>query len=152
MGSEMCIRDSPKLNPEADLRIASEIVDHVFAGFDTGSITMLFLASQLSKPENEGWQEKVRHGGLSLMGDITARSMDSLPILNAVIMETLRLYPPGSGNQVCISPSKRNASSTCPALKSSSSQLVCEYTHRLGHSIVILLSSQSLIRGSQIDG
>lgn len=91
------------------LDIASEMVDHTFAGFDTGSIVLLYLAWELSKMENAGWQERLRHEANSRGRDYmySARELDGLPVLGAVIMETLRLHAPVPGNSVRSSPRDR---------------------------------------------
>lgn len=87
--------------------IASEMADHTFAGFDTGSIVLLYLAWELSKMENAVWQERLRHEAKSRVRDCSARELDSLPVLRAVIMETLRLHAPVPGNSVRSSPGDR---------------------------------------------
>ncbi|KAK3110218.1 hypothetical protein LTR53_015706 [Teratosphaeriaceae sp. CCFEE 6253] len=92
--------------PDVRLEIASEMKDHIFAGFDTGSVALLFLAWELSKPQNAVWQDKLRGEIATLADSSDARALDVLPLLQATIMETLRLHAPVGGNQVRVSPAK----------------------------------------------
>ncbi|KAH8716727.1 cytochrome P450 [Phaeosphaeriaceae sp. PMI808] len=83
-----------------DLDIASECADHLLAGIDTTSDTLMFLIWALSLPKNAQFQTKlideckvvdrnaVRNGVVDL------EIADRLPYLDAVIKETLRLYAP----------------------------------------------------------
>ncbi|KAK6432132.1 hypothetical protein LTR95_011697 [Oleoguttula sp. CCFEE 5521] len=82
------------------------MVDHIFAGFDTGSITLMFLAWQVSKPENSDWQQQLCCE-VARLDTLDSRTLDKQPVLHAVIMESLRLHAPVGGNQVRISPSNR---------------------------------------------
>ena len=83
---------------------ASEMLDHTLAGFDTSSITLTFLAWELSLPENVHWQDKLR-AELASVNDISsAKALDALPILQAILMETLRLHAAIPGNQPRITP------------------------------------------------
>lgn len=89
---------------EQRLETASEMLDHTLAGFDTSSITLTFLAWELSLPSNLHWQAKLR-AELSNVPDISsAKALDALPILQAIIMETLRLHAAIPGNQPRITP------------------------------------------------
>ena len=107
--AEQSISESPakaEVSKQTRLEIASEMVDHIFAGFDTGSMVLIFLAWELSKPENAAWQDRIRSEVSALPDASNARALDGLPVLRAVIMESLRVHPPVSGNQVRISPPK----------------------------------------------
>ncbi|OIW24533.1 cytochrome P450 [Coniochaeta ligniaria NRRL 30616] len=84
-----------------DMEIASECADHLLAGIDTTSDTLMFLIWSLSQPGNTGYQEKLRRevialsdGSLNSHGLPTAEASDKCAYLNAVIKETLRLYAP----------------------------------------------------------
>lgn len=84
-----------------DLDIASECADHLLAGIDTTSDTLMFLIWALSLPESYTYQEKLAHeiaqldpSKLTSDGIPSAQDSDQLPYLNAVINETLRLYAP----------------------------------------------------------
>jgi hypothetical protein len=87
------------------LSIASELLDHALAGFDTSSITLTWLAWQISKPQNAHWQERLHSELAALSGRRDAKELDNLPILHSVIMETLRLHAAIPGNQPRITPS-----------------------------------------------
>ncbi|TKA63511.1 hypothetical protein B0A55_12702 [Friedmanniomyces simplex] len=87
------------------LGMASEMMDHVVAGFDTSSITLLFLTWELSLPSNKRWQDKLGFEIASLGGSLDPRPIDQLPILHAILLETLRLHAPVPGNQPRITPS-----------------------------------------------
>ena len=109
------LKDSAKALPDAKsqdesvaalrLQIASELLDHTLAGFDTSSITLAWLAWEISKPQNLNWQEKLRAELAALNGSRDAKELDNLPVLHAVIQETLRLHAAIPGNQPRITPS-----------------------------------------------
>ena len=86
------------------MSIASEMLDHVLAGFDTSSISLTFLAWEVSKVENLQWQEKLRAELVELKGNRDAKELDNLPILHAILMESLRLHAAIPGNQPRITP------------------------------------------------
>jgi unspecific monooxygenase len=79
--------------------ISSEMQDHVIAGIDTSLAALAACAWQLSLEHNREWQNKLRDEVRPFHGQIQARDIDQLPILNAVIKETLRLFPPAAGCQ-----------------------------------------------------
>ncbi|EEP83027.1 predicted protein [Uncinocarpus reesii 1704] len=99
------------LNP---IEMASELVDHFTAGHQTSSATLTFLSYQLSACPDV--QEKLREEMRSILpmpmrtGDPSMasylKSLDALPLLDAVVMETLRLYPPIAGPQPRITPNR----------------------------------------------
>lgn len=108
--------DSP-LTAGERLQIASELLDEVLAGFDTTGITMTYLAWQLSRPENKGVQEALREelranqaiyrpgadgGNVAACPDF--KTLDGLPMLHAVVMESLRLHAAIPGCQPRITP------------------------------------------------
>lgn len=87
--------------PLEDLDIASECADHLLAGIDTTSDTLMFLIWALSLPQNQIYQQKLiaevsALGGNSLVGAgiSSVAASAKLPYLDAVIKETLRLYAP----------------------------------------------------------
>lgn len=84
-----------------DLDIASECADHLLAGIDTTSDSLMFLIWALSMPENQCFQEKLRNEVAALDAEVDNRSevpspqrCDQLPYLDAVVKETLRIYAP----------------------------------------------------------
>lgn len=86
------------------LEMASEMLDHVLAGFDTSSITLTWLAWELSRAPNAIWQTKLREEISGLQGSRDAKQIDQLPILNACLMETLRMHAAIPGNQPRMTP------------------------------------------------
>ncbi|KAF2428615.1 putative P450 monooxygenase [Tothia fuscella] len=84
-----------------DLDIASECADHLLAGIDTTSDSLMFLIWALSRSENRIYQDKLREevqaipdSSLNDEGIPTVEACDKLPYLDAIIKETLRLYAP----------------------------------------------------------
>ena len=94
------------------LSIASEMIDHLAAGHETSGITLTYVAWQLSR--DIPLQDRLRAELLGLKPNMllsnTARSisnskdLDSLPLLHAVLMETLRLRAAIPGGQPRITP------------------------------------------------
>lgn len=84
-----------------DMDIASEAADHLLAGVDTTSDSLMFLIWALSLPQNAKYQEKLTEEVLAMSrvmldsrGIPTVEATSKLPYLDAVIKETLRLYAP----------------------------------------------------------
>lgn len=86
--------------------IASEIFDHLIAGVETMRITLTYLQHELSR--HPAIQSALRAELRTLSHPIalssppttthpqlpTPKALDALPLLSAVLRETLRLYPP----------------------------------------------------------
>lgn len=96
-----------------ELSVTSELFDHVLAGQETAGVTLTYLTWRLS--QSVDLQQKLRSELLSLSpsmrlaDDGTAaipdpKQLDGLPILHAVVMETLRLHAPIPGPQPRQSP------------------------------------------------
>lgn len=90
-----------KYNGMDDLDIAAECADHLLAGIDTTSDTLMFLIWSLSRPGHEEFQKKVIDEvqkmlleSLNSIGIPRAEASDKLAYVDAVIKETLRLYAP----------------------------------------------------------
>ncbi len=90
------------------LSVASELFDHVLAGQETAGLTLTYLSWRLSQSlELQGQlraelltlSPNMRQGdnGASAMPD--AKQLDGLPLLHAVLTETLRLHAPIPGPQ-----------------------------------------------------
>ncbi|KAH0021096.1 cytochrome P450, partial [Aureobasidium melanogenum] len=105
-----------QLSQEQRLDLASEMLDHLAAGFDTSGITLTYLAWELSRPCNAAIQSALRKELLSLRlhcptttKDSTIslpspKDIDDLPLLHAVVMETLRLHAAIPGGQPRVTP------------------------------------------------
>ncbi|KAK8017423.1 hypothetical protein PG993_013749 [Apiospora rasikravindrae] len=84
-----------------DLDIASECADHLLAGIDTTSDTLMFLVWALSRPQNQRFQDRLRDEVRSIP-ETSLRTTEVPSVeasgrcayLGAVIKETLRLYSP----------------------------------------------------------
>lgn len=89
-----------------DLDIASECADHLMAGIETTSDTLMFVIWSLSRPEHRHFQMKVieevcaiSEDGTNADGIPRVEASDKLPYVNAVIKETLRLFAPLPGSE-----------------------------------------------------
>ncbi|KAF2271589.1 cytochrome P450 monooxygenase-like protein [Westerdykella ornata] len=98
-------------NLERKYELASEVLDHLAAGFDTSGITLTYVIHELSR--NPEIQEKLRAELLTLSPPLVpsstpslpdAKAVDSLPLLHAVIWETLRLHSAIPGPQPRFTP------------------------------------------------
>ncbi len=82
------------------LDIASECADHLLAGIDTTSDTLMFLIWAFSRPQHSQSQQRLIEELRALPEDVfqdgvpRLEAVDALPYLNAVIRETLRTYAP----------------------------------------------------------
>ncbi|OAP62295.1 hypothetical protein AYL99_04498 [Fonsecaea erecta] len=90
-----------KMREEAglsDLDIASECADHLLAGIDTTSDSLMFMIWALSLPQHKKYQDKLReelsHISVDSQGLPEPKDLTQLPYLNAVVRESLRLYAP----------------------------------------------------------
>lgn len=96
-----------------DLFVASEILDQNIAGFETSGITLTYLYHELS--QRPLLQSSLRTELLSLSPPVihpstshalpSPRSIDALPLLHAILMETLRLHGAIPGPQPRVTPS-----------------------------------------------
>ena len=93
------------------LIIASEMLDQLAAGQETSDITLTYLFHELA--QRPSLQETLRTEALNLFPPLTltsdgtlptAKSLDALPLLHAVLMETLRLHTAIPGPQPRITP------------------------------------------------
>lgn len=97
-------RTNPQPPSATRLLLASEMLDAIIAGFETSGVTLTYLTYALSL--RPALQSALRTELLSLDPPLlypsdaqpptlpAAKSIDALPLLHAVIMETLRRYPP----------------------------------------------------------
>lgn len=92
------------------LSIASEMIDQLAAGHETSGITLTYVSYHLSL--EIPLQDRLRTELLTLNPNMLAtstsipnsRDLDNLPILHAVLMETLRLNAAIPGNQPRMTP------------------------------------------------
>ncbi|KAF6836509.1 cytochrome p450 [Colletotrichum musicola] len=93
---------------QKDLSMASEVMDQVLAGQETAGIALTYLAWHLSKSPD--LQRKLREELLTLEPPLVipvnpsvsaplpdSKHVDKLPLLHAVVVETLRLHAPIPG-------------------------------------------------------
>ncbi|KAI0477510.1 cytochrome P450 [Xylariaceae sp. FL0804] len=98
---------------QPQLPVASEIIDHVLAGQETTGVALTYLSYHLS--QSIELQRELRTELLTLEpnmklrdGSVTIpdpKQLDNLPILHAMIMETVRRYAPAGGPEPRITPS-----------------------------------------------
>ena len=91
--------------------IASEVLDHLAAGFDTSAITLTYVVHELSirRDIQSLLQQELRKLSprlvISSSPDLPdPKAVGALPILHAVIWETLRLHPAIPGPQPRFTP------------------------------------------------
>ncbi|KAK4998728.1 hypothetical protein LTR66_002095 [Elasticomyces elasticus] len=117
LDTSMLKEQSLQITEHQRLEIASEILDHLAAGFDTSGITLTYLAWELSKPEHAEMQLHLREELRTLKPAIKAatdddeirelpdaKQIDVLPYLHAIVLETLRLHAAIPGIQPRITP------------------------------------------------
>ncbi|KAL5342294.1 cytochrome P450 [Aspergillus crustosus] len=101
------LEKSPDSRP-IDLAIASELLDHLIAGHETSGITFTYIMWELS--QRPDLQEELRREMLTLQPQLRfpfnseedinipnlphPSEIDSLPLLDAIIRETLRIHAP----------------------------------------------------------
>ncbi|EEU33821.1 uncharacterized protein NECHADRAFT_56014 [Fusarium vanettenii 77-13-4] len=73
--------------------IASECYDHITAGIDTTGDTLCFLLWELSRPSQQERVKRLREE--LVVGKSSGQPLDTLPYLNAMLQEALRLWAPG---------------------------------------------------------
>jgi hypothetical protein len=96
------------------LTIASETLDHMAAGFETSGITLTYFVHEISKRPNlqKALREELRTLDPPLSfptrdastGLPTAKDVDTLPLLQAILQETLRLHSAIPGLEPRITP------------------------------------------------
>ncbi|KAE8451553.1 hypothetical protein EG329_003626 [Mollisiaceae sp. DMI_Dod_QoI] len=111
-GAESVLKDETLKFPE--LSVASEMIDHLAAGHETAGITLTYLSWELS--HNISLQDALRAELLLLSPNMSltianssrsippSKDLDSLPLLHAILMETLRLHAAIPGNQPRMTP------------------------------------------------
>lgn len=103
------------ITPAQRLEIACEMLDHLGAGHETSAIALTYLYYEMSR--RPSLQAALRTELLTLSPPILhpsknntnldlphPKQIDSLPLLNAILQETLRLHAPIPGNQPRVTP------------------------------------------------
>lgn len=101
-----------------ELTIASETIDHVLAGQETTGVALTYLTYHLSLSldlQRELRSEllssslrpnaKYAHGGAAIAIP-DSRQLDGLPLLHAVVTETVRRYAPAGGPEPRVTPAE----------------------------------------------
>ncbi|KAK8195288.1 cytochrome P450 [Phyllosticta capitalensis] len=106
--------EAPKMPQDDDAikrEVASELLDHLAAGFDTSSITLTYLAHELSLHPSIQARLRTQLRQLSppmVPGSAPSipspKAVDAVPLLHAVMMETLRLHAAIPGPQPRVTP------------------------------------------------
>lgn len=100
LSSRLSKSESPLPNP-TNLAVASEMLDHVNAGIESTRITLTYLQWELSR--NSALQAQLRSELLTLPPLLSPsseanlpnyRDIDGLPLLEAILKEIIRVYPP----------------------------------------------------------
>ena len=90
---------------KVDTLMASEMLGFMIAGNDGAGNTICFLTWELS--QHLEIQKELRHELASIQGiKSRAQAIDQLPLLDAVLMETIRLHPAGVGPHLRVAPKK----------------------------------------------
>jgi cytochrome P450 len=94
---------------------ASEMWDHLSAGQETSAITLIYVFHELTKHQDvqtalrkevQGLKPSLVFSSSQPSSIPAAKDIDALPILDAVLMETLRLHAPIPGPQPRVTPEK----------------------------------------------
>lgn len=114
--------------PDHDAIIASEALDQIGAGHETSGITLTYYMHQIS--QRPALQSLLRAELLTLSSPVqdpsytiphplpSFRYLDALPLLQATIMETLRLHAPIPGPQPRLTPPTSTSLANSPPLPS----------------------------------
>ncbi|KAH7020933.1 cytochrome P450 [Microdochium trichocladiopsis] len=116
-GESSLIHSTAVQHPE--LSVASEVLDHVLAGQETTGVSLTYLSWHLSQSPDlqRELREELRSAfpspfSVQLDGNgedaklhiPDAKRLDALPVLHAVIMETVRRYAPAGGPEPRVVP------------------------------------------------
>jgi cytochrome P450 len=80
---------------ELDRNIAAEMMDNLQAGHEGTAITVTYMMCELSR--NHRVMDRLRQELLTLRTSPSAQDIEALPFLDAVLLETMRLYPAAFG-------------------------------------------------------
>lgn len=107
-------RSGSKSDHDNRVIVASEMLDHLIAGHETTGSTITYMMYELSR--NPGLMAKLRAEVLRLTPPIKTGStnlpppnaVDALPLLDAIVRETLRVYAAAASPQPRVSPPSRS--------------------------------------------
>src|SRR5690606_38497903 len=91
--------DSERLKGISKEEISGQGILFFIAGYDTTNATMCHILYYLVKYSE--WQERLYEELVKIEGELDYEMLRDLPVLNAVINETLRLCPPLTFFQRC---------------------------------------------------
>lgn len=109
---------------QRELSVASEILDHVLAGQETTGVALTYLAYQLSiRPELQRelreelltLQPSMKLGEEGVVAHPDSKQLDGLPLLHAIVMETVRRHTPAGGPEPRVTPACRIGPYDVPA-------------------------------------
>ncbi|KAH6723966.1 cytochrome P450 [Leptodontidium sp. MPI-SDFR-AT-0119] len=103
---------SPNLLKYPELSMASEMIDHIAAGHETSGIMLTYISWYLSR--DFSLQNRLRAELLTLSPNMSlfsskpaipnSKELDGLPLLHAILMETLRVNAAIPGSQPRVTP------------------------------------------------
>ncbi|KAL8966285.1 MAG: hypothetical protein Q9197_006074 [Variospora fuerteventurae] len=106
-----------------ELRIASELLDHLIAGMDTSAVTLTYLLWEMSRNPDVQYELRKELRALSptlVMENAPKipppQSMDALPLLHSIVMETLRRHTVTPSSQPRVTPSTPTSLAGSPPL------------------------------------
>ncbi|KAK3707370.1 hypothetical protein LTR37_012214 [Vermiconidia calcicola] len=101
MSPETSKQDPPavQLSAKETAIVSSELQDHMIAGIDTSIAALGACAWLLSIDSNRQWQHRLREEVKQVPTTASFAQLEQLPVLNAIVKETLRLFPPVAGGQ-----------------------------------------------------
>lgn len=84
---------------ELEATLSRELLDHLVASHDASGLTLTYLMHMLSqrKPLQRALRDELRHSTASESAPCTQRDINTLQLLNAILMQTLRLYSANPG-------------------------------------------------------
>ena len=94
------LQHSSSSEQSARMTLEAELLDHVLAGYDVTGIALTYLMYSLSQYPlvQSALQAEIQNSRqMNVAQTLTAQHIDALPLLHAVVMETLRLYSPNPG-------------------------------------------------------
>lgn len=93
------LEESDLPSGELEATLSRELLDHLVASHDASGITLIYLMHKLSqrKPLQRALREELCRLTASNPAGFTQRELHNLPLLDAVLMETLRLHSANPG-------------------------------------------------------